>query len=431
MRNELASELGTTLPLPMELRRYVAQRLSQEYAVAKKSEKYLSSLAIATVLDAAYVMPKVIYIGEDHLGIRQVILSDSSTSPEIDCISGVWWKAILVQADQILKGVKIRQLTYFDGSVDQSTAHLPSCVVPQHPEIRYRTRQFCQVPSREPPRLSVFRYNSPNITGFSICCGPAPIALHAHTSDEDLSFYQHVSEYSTWIYMPLEKNERIVRIWMRARNCLNREVALVFETDKGHTKLFGAQTTPNLLACRWILLDAPQGQPGHLFFDDNPDGIRWISLDSQPPIGTSLLHLPVASCPHPCLPNNDGFIWSSASVQDVVNMRVCRRNTRDRTEVMGLLFYYSDGKQASVGQVRLDKLDELQTIDHSQSLYLGFERSKRWAPYISKVRTSVSQLDNTVNMWFEVSWSGTLEWWLSWRQCQVYQDGRKSLPTRF
>lgn len=399
-----------------------------------EGEKYLSSLAIATVLDAAYVMPKVIYIGEDHLGIRQVILSDSSTSPEIDCISGVWWKAILVQGTTLKfysDGVKIRQLTYFDGSVDQSTAHLPSCVVPQHPEIRYRTRQFCQVPSREPPRLSVFRYNSPNITGFSICCGPAPIALHAHTSDEDLSFYQHVSEYSTWIYMPLEKNERIVRIWMRARNCLNREVALVFETDKGHTKLFGAQTTPNLLACRWILLDAPQGQPGHLFFDDNPDGIRWISLDSQPPIGTSLLHLPVASCPHPCLPNNDGFIWSSASVQDVVNMRVCRRNTRDRTEVMGLLFYYSDGKQASVGQVRLDKLDELQTIDHSQSLYLGFERSKRWAPYIAKVRTSVSQLDNTVNMWFEVSWSGTLEWWLSWRQCQVYQDGRKSLPTRF
>lgn len=313
----------------------------------------------------------------------------------------------------------------------RSTARLPSFAIPQHPETILYRYLFHQVKNQEPPRLSVFRYNHTDITGFSICCNPAPIALHAHTSNEDMSFYQSVSKYSTWIYMPLEKNERIVRIWMRARNCLNKQVALAFETDKGHTKLFGAQPTPSLLDCKWILLGTPHGEPGHFFFDDHPDGIRYLLLDSQPLVRNLSLQLPVAASPHPRFVNHDGFIWSCASVQEVVNIRVCRCSTSKRMEVVGLFFYYSDGREASVGQIRLDCLEEPQTIDRTQSLYLGFRRSGEQGPYISKIKMSTPEPDDMVDMWFEVLWSGTLEWWLSYRQCQVYQDGRRSLPTRF
>lgn len=128
MRDELASELGTTLPLPMELLEDVAQRLLREYAVVMNSsfasrnafessvtlalpmigqyihfqgERYLSSLTNATVRNTAYASPKVIYISEDHLGIRQVVLSDSSVSPIIPCVPGVWWKAILARGDTL------------------------------------------------------------------------------------------------------------------------------------------------------------------------------------------------------------------------------------------------------------------------------------------------------------------------------------------
>lgn len=58
----------------------------------------------------------------------------------------------------------------------------------------------------------MFKYNRPDITGFSNCCDPAPIELHANTPDEELSLYQSPSKLSVWIYMPLQQNERIVSI---------------------------------------------------------------------------------------------------------------------------------------------------------------------------------------------------------------------------
>lgn len=128
---------------------------------------------------------------------------------------------------------------------------------------------------------------------------------------------------------------------------------------------------------------------------------------------TSPLALPEASSPHPDLIHHVGFILSCASVENVVALRVYRRNTRDRMEVMGLLFRYLDGTEASVGQVRFDQLDEVLTTDGFQSLHLRFSRSGMLAPYIAKFETSVEQLDDSASMWFEVSWSGTLEGWIS------------------
>ncbi|EXM12462.1 hypothetical protein FOTG_19036 [Fusarium oxysporum f. sp. vasinfectum 25433] len=51
-------------------------------------------------------------------------------------------------------------------------------------------------------------------------------------------------------------------------------------------------------------------------------------------------------------------------------------------------------------------------------------------PYIARMEMSATHEDKSVALWFEVSWNGIIEWWFSYRQCQIWQDGRRSLPTR-
>ncbi|EEU36051.1 uncharacterized protein NECHADRAFT_102079 [Fusarium vanettenii 77-13-4] len=383
-QKELASELQNTLPFPMELRARIAQELVREYIVAKNSsllgcstfkpstitiaseitetytafegEQYISSLANDPSSCDTYVPPKVIYIGEDHLGIRKLVFSRSRTNPDVDYVPGIWWKPLLVRES---------------GTVEFAS------------DVR---------------GLNIGVKSSPN--------------------------------QSVWVYMPLEPNERVTRVWMRARHCLDRDAALAFETNRGHTKLFGAQPTPVLSACQWVLLDTPLGSPGHFFFDNHPYGTRQISLDTLPPKQTSGFAPPAASSDYPKLHSTDDFLWSRASVENVVAVRPCRRQTGDLMEILGLLLYYSDGKQAPIGQVRFDYLDQPILTDGCPLIYLGFEKTKPKGPFVSRLETAAHNLDNKVSMWFEVFLKGALEWWLSYRQCQVCQDGRRSMPVR-
>ncbi|KAM6511266.1 hypothetical protein FALCPG4_016267 [Fusarium falciforme] len=297
-----------------------------------------------------------------------------------------------------------------DDLVTYDTRRLPSFSVPHHPENRYCTYLYHRLQGSGPPRFSRLQYNQSRVTGISIYCDPSPIAFHAHKSNEDLSFYQSSPEGSVWVYMPLEPDERITRIWMRARSRLNGEVALAFETDRGYVKLFGTQSTPPLTACQWILLDTPRGSPGHFFFDNHPHGIRHISLDTLPPKQTPGFAAPAASSDYPNLHSTDDFLWSCASVENVVAVRPCRRQTGDLVEILGLLLYYSDGKQAPVGQIRFDYLDQPILTHGCQLIYLGFEKTDTKGPFVSRGETCADNLDHKVSMWFEVSLKGALEW---------------------
>lgn len=279
--------------------------------------------------------------------------------------------------------------------------------------------------------MNLFQYNRPDIIGYSVCCNPAPIMLHAHTSkDDDLSFYQSAPRHSVWVYVPLEQDEKIESIWMRARSRLNLEVALVFHTDKGRTHLLGAQAKSALLACPWILLDRPNGEPGHLFFDRKPFGISLLGLSSKTPEQVPMPALPEPLSSNPQQFSMEGMHWSKASVEDVVAVSCCRPTARAYSDIIGLVFYYSDGRKACVGQIRLDCLGSPLVVNSSHNIYLGFKTTDMECPYIARVEMSSNVVDDTVRMWLEVSWKGSIEWWYSSRQCQVWHNGRRSLVTR-
>ncbi|KFH46214.1 hypothetical protein ACRE_029600 [Hapsidospora chrysogenum ATCC 11550] len=63
---------------------------------------------------------------------------------------------------------------------------------------------------------------------------------------------------------------------------------------------------------------------------------------------------------------NETYYWSSASLEDVVSLRQCQYTVWGSRSVIGLLFEYSTGESAAVGQVRLDALTAPQAVDPSK-----------------------------------------------------------------
>lgn len=218
----------------------------------------------------------------------------------------------------------------------------------------------------------------------------------------------------------------------QALGSIHWHLALAFTTNLGRTQLLGAQTTPVLSVCPWALLDMPRGQPSTLFFDSHPAGIISLGFESKVPehTGISPLVLPRPLSSHPDPASVEGFLWSQASLEDVVEITTCRAAAATNSAITGLSFRYANGTTACVGQVRLDRLDRPLIVTSSKRLYLCFKKTEESFSYVSEVLQSTENPQSITGTWFEVSWAGTLEWWYSYRQCQVWHNGRLSLTMR-
>ncbi|RSM16187.1 hypothetical protein CDV31_004650 [Fusarium ambrosium] len=260
--------------------------------------------------------------------------------------------------------------------------------------------------------MSVFRHNEPDIMGYSICCDPTVLALHTHCRfDDDLSCYESTPENATWIYMPIKKDERINHIWVRRHRSSNDEKALAFEMNSGRLLFFGRHKTWTLdeRKYQWTLLSSPREIPGlglSLFFFDSlvPFCIRELGFDIPCPSSPRTPVLTSSLLSRPADPEFlDNPHWSCASVEDVVEVVPCRQTVKGETMITGLLLHYSDGNEASLGHMRLDRLDPAIAVDHSQKLYLGFNKTKDGHSYIAKVELLTCELDDGMDEWFEVS----------------------------
>ncbi|RSL81048.1 hypothetical protein BHE90_016423 [Fusarium euwallaceae] len=328
--------------------------------------------------------------------------------------------------------VKLRDLTCCDGNENRLGTHnQPSWATPQSPGQQLWRYGFCKVPPKQPRQIDLFRYNLQGTTGYSVCCKPEPLNFHTHKlEDDDLTFYDGTSICWVWIHIPFQTDEFISSVWIRRRQRFDRELALAFETTKKRTILLGSWAMPSLTDDTWTLLATPVGAPGQFFFEKCPHDIRaLISQSPKPSQQPRRPHFPTPLSTPPITRNLEGFFWSSARAGGIANVVPCYGQNDEQSQVLGLLISYLDGMKACVGQVRLDHLGPPFTPDPSQSLYLGFKLTEPGCPYVAEIRPSAVPLDSTLISWFEVEWSGTLEWWFSFRQCQVWQNGRKSLAT--
>jgi hypothetical protein len=268
-------------------------------------------------------------------------------------------------------------------------------------------------------------YNLAEMTGLSIRCSCGPAAWFAHTNSDDLSCYATESSTSSiWIYVPLE-NERITTLWQRHPS-LPQDLAFALETDKKRCFVIGAQGAQRHLQLPWSVLDVPDSNPGTFFFDWHPRGARELAFETSAPTSPRM----APPLPRPCstLPGSltlESYYWSSASLESIISLQECRRIDCEGPKVIGLLFKYSTGAMAAVGQVRLDLLTKPQAVDQTKRMWLAFSCTEGQFPYVSQVELSESPMEGSG--WFETGWAGDLEWWFSFRQCQVWYNGQTSL----
>ncbi|KAI1115064.1 hypothetical protein F5Y14DRAFT_144337 [Nemania sp. NC0429] len=457
--------------LPQELALMISQYCIREYAIAIVSlpmagpdtslldplrgiwacyimidgVQYFSSFAnqlsvgaqlILSVEEAANV--DRMYIAEDHLGIRQVCVGNS-TSPVLDRggVSGLWWRTLPLHDGAQLRvhtdGLKIRRLESVPSNEISRLAENIAWLTPEPRPDRIRFHSFT---SECPTQLQMtsFICNDARTTAYSACWGWPILDLRAHTTDgEDEAPYNEAvmrRKNTVWLYMPVDEGEFISQIWKRSRQ-LTRELALLIVTNRDRVLLLGPQPQPHSRPCNWSLLHRSDGAPSRIFFDITSPrgGIHKLGFEAPEPVSSRELPLvPAPSSPYPESSSLDDYFYSSAPLENIVELTPCEATVAGRRSVIGLLFRYSDGHQACVGQFRLDCAATPMLVGSSTEMWLSFDTNDGY-PFVDAVGISCPPRPMSRTCLY-LSWAGKLEWWFSYKQCKLYYREQKSIGTK-
>ncbi|KAG5662081.1 hypothetical protein KAF25_004320 [Fusarium avenaceum] len=420
-----------------------------------------------------------LYISNDYLGIRQVI-SDPSRAKS-DAICPEHWKTVPIDGQMLLftgDGLKLRELT---------TPSIYSRVEWPYPmtsfEIETMSFYFAGWGEGQTvARMRALAFNESGTTGYSVCwAGHEMVSLHAHRSiqysDSQGSLWNEAppSEYEDrshlkWTYHPIDQDEYIQQIWIRGSDMYGTtkplptqsegglgfhfstpwglqtykrpsDIALGFVTSKGRTIVAGSfpahhgEHTPFSKHRGWLLVARTDtDDPIRIFFSPSTHGIPLIAAPAMPAgngITPPLVQIPLSAMPRFNPLHTVHF--SSASLENVVGVMVCRSKSEKDTAVIrdfdlenecmnetrykkvaGLLLQYANGSQASVGCFRFDWSEPpLETVN-SRGLFVGTRPGKiaQIPPHVAAVDVKPPETKDEWT-WRELPWKGTLEWWFS------------------
>lgn len=184
-------------------------------------------------------------------------------------------------------------------------------------------------------------------------------------------------------------------------------------------------------SCEYEPLYEAEPDDSPFFVDESPAGVHAVA--SRPIAGsltTRGLRLPAASSPYPQSGSYEDYLYTRARVDNVAHVSVCRADPS--SVITGLVFGYTDGHRESVGQIRLDCLEDPFIIDMSQKMWLKISRSAKRCPQVVDAGFAPIKkpLRKTGGEYLDIMWHGVLEWWFSSNQCWLYHNGQASLFTR-
>ncbi|KAI0433509.1 hypothetical protein F5Y09DRAFT_298597 [Xylaria sp. FL1042] len=460
-----ASKLSSVYRLPRELALMISQYCIREFAISAawlpitapntysvdlRSEvwaryviidgvQYFASLTNQHSADAQLILNiekaasvDTIYIAEDHLGIQQIHFGNLTLVKPDKNAYKLWWRTISIRDIARLHvntdGLKIRSFKSFAGD---EISRLAENVAWHTPEHRPELIRFHSLNSTSPAqlRMTTILCNSPYTTAYSASWDWSILCLHAHNADKNLAFYDNVqTKNALWLYMPIDKGEYISQIWKRFRR-LARELALLIITNKGRVMMLGPQPQPHWRRCNWTLLHQSKGTSSRMFFDVSPNGIHKLAFESLKP--TSQDERPIIPTPLSLYPEStslDDYFYTSAALENVIEFTPCERNVAGRLSIIGLLFRYSDGTQACIGQFRLDCAAIPLVVANSSRMWLSLDTEDGF-PFVKSV--GVSQPPRPMSQrCLYVSWVGRLEWWFSHKQCKLYYQSQASIATK-
>lgn len=307
------------------------------------------------------------------------------------------------------------------------------------PSFRPSLVHFPLVQHSQPARFNRITVNHPEITGYLIAWNAARRALTmvAHAPSSALRCYDEFPERgTTWFYIALGSREFLKDIWRRdCHSHPHRGVDLIIATLLGNVYVVGPHENPNRRYSYSRLAILRDG-PNHLYIDDSVGFIRELAFDPEPGRNSNTWedYRPVPISPNPgnnpnCCNISESFFYTSAPLDDLLGVNLCQFNDM----VIGLLLHYGDGLQATVGEVRLDRLhSKRRQVPRNSTIRFTVSRTSHQCPYVNGLKIFT---ENTVKPPFnhgldlEVNCHGILEWWFTRRQCQLAYGNRTSAST--
>ncbi|KAF4956028.1 hypothetical protein FGADI_4201 [Fusarium gaditjirri] len=434
--------------------RYIAFRVTKSHTIwAQHTElegiQYVESLSTThrnesgTMLFEAVDGTRVnIYFAEDLLGIREVIMTrdDNTVLTQDDDMKWVVNRRIAFPFWFKLKydGLKLRDLAITRTKKVQADyrqrrwavlpSHLNNCQFAPRPIYGYEV-------SKEPIRA--VDWNLPGCRGYSVLmhmdsvCDIIPNNVGGQFSQLTDTSNTHEG---AWTYIPIDPDELVVEL--RQRDCqfpfgLDFPKSLVIRTSNGRSFVLGSHIGTDSTdewdyeLTEMAIVGLSLTEPSRMLYCNTGNAHFWMGFEQGatgfPPAAVSI------SSPKPCKlsahPISE-FFSSTAKLRGIRTICACRSWRESHDEgIVGMLFTYADGRQRSIGQVRLDCMDAPLVVD-SGSFWLGSDRSEEeplaegfW-PRTHKIKcVEVSKPVKDENQeYFEVPLRGSLEW-------QSYKNG--------
>ncbi|WQF76305.1 hypothetical protein CDEST_01319 [Colletotrichum destructivum] len=371
-----------------------------------------------------------LFVANDHLGVRQLLFTDSSKQCTIEQEVGVWWRALKLES---LGG----RIQYHSDGLKLRDLKGETMVLPKDcwgvPQLAPECVRFESIWNAEPSyHMSVESCNDPQTTAYSLCWNSQIVMLHAHYVKENLDFYQSLrttDETAIWQYMPLHADEVLTEIW-KFNGPFRSAIGLLLVTNQGRSEFLGVQPRPNWSQSEWTLLDLPSDTTSRIYVETTTYGVRRLGFETPRPERRAQVpsfERPTSS--YPIFRHGEYYAWNKAKLNEVVEIVPCRRHHRGRVITIGLLLHYTDGNSACVGQIRLDCLGEASSVDPACKLWLGFWLTDDGPCVSNAVLAQEQPTLPDCESWFLVDWCDNLEWWFSNRQCQLSYQGRLSPET--
>ncbi|KAF5000899.1 hypothetical protein FGRMN_1508 [Fusarium graminum] len=399
-----------------------------EYTASLSNSPQLGSRLLWKALDEKE--GNVLYISEDHLGIRQIVNDPSEISTE-EQYESRWWRTLLITNTTLSfsdDGLKLRSFAAapLNPTICWQYPMAPTVLKGMTYHATRKSSSSCGMTVEA--RMIALDFNKPEITGYSTCWYEDNLVdIHVHRSRGSLDFYRELDENTRklwpaveskqagkltpyWVYHPLDTGEYVEKVWLRTRNETKAkssssgdvgrtETAVTMVTSHPRTLIMGKGNSHGEWKC---IARALSGSAMKVFFSPSLEGISLFACPTvagsdQDPLPPELTAETEAE--------KDTSDYFEASLENVREIVLCQ----EHYGISGMLFRYNNNKQACVGKFRLDYTQPPLPVAGSACLFIGACTSRDKKSVVKRVSLFDPEDEEGLE-WTKIPWKGILEW---------------------
>ncbi|KAF4956029.1 hypothetical protein FGADI_4202 [Fusarium gaditjirri] len=389
------------------------------------------------------------YFTEDSLGVRSVVVCPDDDATRCIDEPGLLW--VLVPREYYrspfyirmnFDGLKLRNL---DVTQYEKELHFAQrarwSIFPTEFEFRHTDSPGDDLyDSGHRATVHAIDWNLPGVSGYAIGLhGGSDLSITPNRlrrlSQSLVDAYSNSS--SIWLYFPVDTNERVSELWLRSGvfpyddDTGNQAESLIVVTNNGRSLILGpdirsrSPLSDHLFSYE-ALVDLPSTAPTRTFYCDHSPGGSWLGFEKLTTWKKRKIELLFGPPARP-VPRfwYDQFLSTSAELENVQRITPCRGwGNHIKGAIPGLLFTYADGHQRSVGQIRLDHLEETVNVA-SDRFWLGIsdgdnnpDSTEHEEPCSLKGHVTwlgiCEPMSRSDTKYLEIPLKGKLEWRSTW-----------------